>query len=363
MKFSKSGILCISTLLILSSIMFIATTFADTQKVLETDLKTAVQHINQAKFIWKETTWETIIKVENNKIKVVTNNMIFNKSWNEINSWVSSNILWGESNTITWEYDTIIAWSSNKINNANNSVILWWKGNNISKSTWSVIWWNNNNLIWDNSTIVGNNNNLKWDNSTIVGNNNSLKWDNSTAFWSWASINWGNNSFLWTDNGNGMELKSNDVFAVVSKSWMVVNTDTAHNLAQLTIGWSLVVSKSDKDQNVECNNGSKWIFKTIDKWESGKKCFCTCNWSGRNSIFWEWECQGYCNKEIPVCGSFAEKSWTTTITLEWKCNTWVLIQWSWSIYVKWMWDNTVAYWACQTYDGNTQICSGHIQNK
>lgn len=352
MKFSKGWILCISTLLILSSIMFIATTFADTQKILETDLQNAVQHINQAKFIWQQTSWEAILSTQNNKLKIITNNFIMG-SWNQINSWTSSNILWGESNRIKWKYDTIIAWSWNRIINSDNSVILWWNWNDIYKSTWAVIWWSNNNLTWNNSTILWNNNNLSWNNSTILWNNNSIVWDNSVALWSWSNVN-ADNSFLWTDSGETLE--ESNVFVVISKSWMVVNTDTAHNLAQLTIGWSLIVSKSDKDQNIQCNNWSKWIIKTINKWDTTKKCFCTCNWSGWNSIFWEWECQRYCNGETPICWDSATQNGTI---LKGKCNTWKLIEWPWSIYVRWTWNITV-YRACQTYDWKTAQCSGPI---
>ena len=350
--------------------MLMATTFADNStKEIKTDLRNAVQHLNWIKFISSTSpTGEATLSWVNNKLRIQTNNLVFSQREN-VNSitWSNlSNILWWRNNTInSWNGDTIIAWKQNSIDTSLNSNILWWIWNKIksgSKSS-TIIWWSNNSIHeWSENSVIAwwTWNNISGNNSAIVWNNSYITGNNSVVIWSWWSIN-ADNSFLWTDWSSNKNISNDNVFAVVSKSWMVINTDNAHPAAQLTIGWSLSIYNNTNDENIQCwNLVGSWIIKTVKKRGSSNiECFCSCNWDSRNSVFWEWECESYCRPDLtPKCGN--------TITVEtvwwkkkpkWTCGSGTVIEWSGSYYMIW---NTI-YRVCQTANGASVTCSGDVK--
>ena len=356
MKSTKTWVILISSLLLLGTITYAANT-----KEIKVDLTNAIQHLNRVKVINKNSTWEAVLSNTNNKINIKTDNIVL---W-DTNSIITSNnssILWGENNEInTWKNNTIIAWLHNKIEKSTTSNILWWERNTIKENTKnsSIIWWLNNTIYeWsNNSTIIGGSwNGISWSLSSIIWNNNNITWNNSMALWSWAKIN-SNNSFLRTEWSTNETVNTDDIFVVISKSWMVVNTDNANPMAQLTIWWSLSVHKNMKDENIECWGWKwHWIIKSVQKWWSETdKCFCSCNWDNWNSIFWEGECESYCKADlIPKCGNKIEiKNIAGQKKPVWSCEVWEVIEWKGSYFMKW---NTI-YRICQTTDWASTTCS------
>ena len=319
--------------------------------------------------VFEKTIWwkNDNISVENNKLKINSDNFILTKIGEDIINqieWNSlySNILWGESHLIaSSESSTIIAWQSNSIQLSLYSTILWWQSNKIvdriladNNENNAILWWYKNNLKkgknsviiwWSWNTTNGEYTAIAWNNSTVV-------WKNSVALWNKTKIS-ANNSFYWTDTSHAGVLKKDNVFAVVSNKWMAVNTNNPNANAQLTINWSLVVIDSENDTQIQCGDWN-WngILKVVKKNEN-EKCFCSCDWSSRKSLY-NWSCEYLCNTNMkPVC-------WTT-VTLECKdgykmysgsCNSWVAINTSY--YVT---SNNKVHWACQTYDGKTVNCS------
>ena len=327
------------------------------------------------------------ISAENSKLKVNSENFIL-WAWEYVNSivWNSqhSSVLWWKINKITTsDYSTIIAWYNNGIQISKNSSILWWVTNriewkNIIAELWDgsiteyfnsenniIMWWYKNTIKnWINSSIPW----WTWNTidgwfSTIVWNNSTVKWSHSVAMWYWTKLSW-DNSFYRTDPAhNKTQLNHSNVFAVLSNSGMVVNTDIAHPKAQLTISWTLIVRENTNDENVVCGNGNwKGILKAVKKnnWET---CFCTCDWDKWKSMY-NWSCEAKCDPKIlPSC-------WEK-LTLECKenkyvfsgsCNSWKVIDNSYYIST-----GNKIHWTCQTNDGQTLNCSGvnatnHAQN-
>lgn len=304
------------------------------------------------------------ISTENNKLKVVSENLIL-QDWEHINSIEGnsqhSSILWWNSNNITSsDTSTIIAWEWNSIQISQNSSILWWKLNRIindGNENNIIMWWISNKILnWKYSSIPWWSWNIvNWDYSITIWNNNSIEWNHSVAMWNWTKII-GNNSFYWTDYAHrATTLKADNVFSILSHSGMVINTETPHPKAQLTISWTLIVRENVEDTTVNCGNG-KWkgILKAVKK-NNGETCFCTCDWKNWRSMY-NWSCESLCDTKMkPVC-------WTK-VTLEcngWKyvfsgsCNSWKVINTSYYVSN----DGKKVHWTCQTYDGQTQNCSG-----
>lgn len=357
-----------------------------TEKCVTMNPTNAVQHIVNVKLIsedWSVADASVLKLAGKNLVWVQTNNFIISKDEaslkldenervNKIDGSLS-NILWGVSNEIQGTASTILWWKSN-INKGNHSTILWWESNIISEGNYStIVWWSNNVLKGDNSVIVGwgvwnnNRNEIDWNNSVVLWNGSSVKWNHSVALWSNSKIDGADNSFLWTD-GSQEALNVSNVFVVKSAHWMVVNADSAHPLAQLTIGWPLVIHQWS--QNLECTDS--WVVKVVD-WEdigdgSGRKykCFCGCDWlvgadwkKYWHSLYGQWRCERMCNTfdRAPGCGdSVTKRQENGKWVFEWTCN-------KFSKPVVWLWAYVVdkrgkVHWTCQNDAGNTAACEG-----
>ena len=328
-------------------------------KQLNMDLGNAVQHIETVKVISSDNTTEATIKSVGavNLVGVKTNNFIISQMWdNKINAGNNSNILWWTNNQINWSYSSILWWSRNR-NNGNYSTILWWSGNTI-KAWWSnystILWWRNNSIKWTWSVIAwGRNNNITWDYSVIVWVDSSVNGNNSVALWSNSKVS-ASSSFLWTDETHNDVLSANNVFAVVSSGGMVVNANAPHILAQLTIGWPLVISQSTDDV-VSCDGSNAWVMKVVDG-EMDRKCLCGCDGSNWHSLYGQWTCEKKCNTNLrPVCGDKVVKCSTGGLYyFVWTCGEWAVPMW-------WMWayvvtnDNKI-HRSCQTDDWVIEQC-------
>ena len=353
--------------LVASSFVIFSVAFAATTKTIDFDLKHAVQRIWWQVDIqtesWLSGERVASLKQEYAKLRIVskgdgnfllfTGNRISSGSFKSNVLWWNANELWNTS--ISAEGSTIIAGNDNR-NFSDFSVIWWWSENQISSWRWNVIaWWSDNQINeWAYSVIVwGSNNEVKWENSVTVWVNNAINWNSSVALWSWALIIWANNSFLWTDNG--AELGVSDVFAVMWERWMVINANAAHDLAQLTVGWSIVVWEWSGDNNIQCNSSGKWIIKLVDKvWD--QKCLCSCNWSNWDSLLWDGQCKSICNGSdsiTAVCGSelavIVGEDWKRQYS--WSCNSWSVVEGSYYV------SNTNVWWTCQEANGSVDMCS------
>ena len=336
---------------------------------IDTDLSNAVQHIS--KVIFRQKNGSTIsdkVSLEsiNSFIRIITNsnNFILNNeasnpnkiiygsssSWNTILGW-EHNIIQGDS-----ENSVIIAWKNNTIDSSIWATIWWWIGNTIHPdSNYSVIaWWIDNNVHWEYSSIPWwKLNTVRWDFSVALWVENDVDWYASAALWSNSRVN-ANKSFLWTDGSWEDELGDDNVFAVISSKWMVVNATKPHNLAKLTIwSWSLVISTWADVSS--CNYITKWVLKTVQSWSS--VCLCSCDWNNWSSLYWEWLCNAVCKADshiVPVCGSLTRVCLGTTGNYySWSCLTWKAIDWTGAYFVDWTGN---VHWSCQTENWSVTWC-------
>lgn len=305
----------------------------------------------------------TSISTKNQKLKLTTNNFILTQSWTQdyINdssdNSIFSNILWWKWNIISAQSSksTIIAWNKNSIQSSDASTIPWWELNQISASQNStIIWWYNNTIDSSNNSSIWwwhDNNINDSEYSTIIWNNNAIRWKTSVAMGAWIKNYW-DNSFYWTDNTQNNQLNKSNVFAVVSNNWMVINTDTPHTNAKLTISWNLAIKPNTTDENIVCWDWNwKWIIKAIKK-NDNEECLCSCNWNNRESLH-NWVCKWLCNNEVVTC--WATVSFSAN-TYHWTCNSWTAIYNSY--YVT---NDNIIHRACQWFDGSVVTCTWNLQ--
>ena len=331
---------------------------------ISTDLTNAVQHIGSWVKILSEWTSVATVMNRNSKVKIDltdggnflirsrgdNSNKIVWSTWsnilwwksNEVSATIGSTIIAWQGNSNIASYSTIWWWENNSIENGSNNVILWWAWNTINRGSYStIVWWASNTVSWANSVTV-------WV-------NNGVEWNNSAALWSSAKV-FANNSFLWSDTW--ADLRTDDVFAVISQHGMVVNTDTAHSLAQLTVGWSIVISEWMKDSEIVCTSEKwKWTMKLVNKTSDGtQKCLCSCNWQSWDSLLWDGQCKSVCNgnaEVTPQCWDevivLTNEDWTKHYS--WSCISWEVINWSYYMSTENVW------WACQESNWKVELCN------
>ena len=372
MKCSKWGVLTILGLLTLSGLTAALFTSAeDTSVDIQDNIKNAVQHIWTVKILDKKNITGAILSQQwSGQVGINTNNFLIIKSGDDTTkikgTSAASSILWWVKNTINGSNNaTILAWSWNQLSSSNDSIIVWWVGNTSSSSkTTAIIWWSNNtiNSSSESSIIVGwESNTLRWKFSAILWKNNNITWNYSVSLWQNSNLK-GSNSFLWTDGSySNKQLLNNDVFAVVSEWWMVVNTDTRNPLSKLTISGSLVVwENTTKNNSIACWWWDwMWILKLVRKDAySNQSCLCSCDWYTWNSLYWNGKCAWVCNEMLPKCGTAISKIYLTETeyVYSWSCEEWVVIPKSY--YVEW----ETIYWHCQTSDGEVEKCSTDSNN-
>ena len=328
------------------------------------DSSNAIQHIesvtieqenNPNNYVTMTRVWARLLKMQTDSNILLNENEISGTSTNSAILW------WRENRIVRWGLSTIIAWIGNAITNEDEwwegNVILGWEWNKIANSDLSTIaGWRWNFIEWRASTIVGwESNTISWDYSVIVWRENSVVWNNSVAMWVTSKIN-GNNSFLWTDSTREDELNADDVFVVVSEKWMVINSREPNPSAQLTVWWSIVMTMNDDDENVVCE-WWQWAGTMKTVLTGDRYCLCSCDWEGRNSMFWQWECQSICDWNTqPVCGDDLYIVHSGSIyTFLWTCLSWNVVEWTWAYIVD---KNDVVHWTCQIDNGEAVLCSG-----
>ena len=365
---TKKWLLFVSWLAISFGLLWFITSLVlaedSAQKTLKMDLKNAVHHIEKVKLIDSHDGSGEIRSIpEGANYKLVwirTKNFVISKEgWdeeNKIERGSNSNILWWVKNKVVWNYSSILWWSGN-INSWNYSTILWWEGNKIKfRSNYStILWWENNWLHgtwsvvvwWKNNSIVGDYSVTVWINNTVNGNYSAALWVDSKVS--------ANNSFLWTDSNHNDVLSADNVFAVVSSGWMVVNANAPHVFAQLTIWGPLVIGESTNDV-VACTSNNAWVMKVVEG-EDNRKCLCGCDGVNWHSLYGQWTCEKKCNVNLePSCGDKVyrcEKSGKKYFV--WTCGAGAVPVW-------WMWayvvtkDNYV-HRSCQSDDWTVASCS------
>ena len=369
MKISKSGLLNLSWLFTVLGLWLMVVSAADRQLYL--DIDNASHYMEKVRLIssWSEYP-TTLSQTWNGSVKIQTPNLILSKTWvdngNTILTGLYSSILWWIKNRIEWELwdqitlaNVIFGWSGNSISGYNHryNVILWWESNKIKDWRNSIIlWWENNEIKWDYNVILWSNNKIEdstW--SIVVWNNSSVKGNYSAALWSWTKIE-ANNSFLRNDGTNEETLTGDNLFSIMAKSGMVINTWRAHQYAKLTLWWPLIISSKDTDANIKCEGWKGgWILKMINT--DDQVCLCGCDGWSRSSMLWKGNCTKACNPDItPVCGDTVTKQLSGShYYFSGSCNSWKIVEWTWAYLVTK--DNKV-HWSCQTDDGQTIGCSG-----
>lgn len=361
--FSKTGILAISILLCFSSI-----TLVKADKAILADLTNAVQHITEIRLIDKIYTWSTL-KKDKLSLNIKTNNFIITQSWNnnQINNSEGVSIIWWNNNKISSsKYSTILGWTWNHL--VADYATIWWGKSNIIQawSTWAtIIWWEYNKITRNStySTIIWwKDNTISWTDSTIAWNNNTLTGNYSVILGSWVNLNW-NNSFVWSDWTEKRIINQNNTFFILWKSWMAINSESAHAYTKLTIWGSLIISANDEnDNNISCGNW-KWAWIIKFTWDS-RWCFCVCNGSGRNSLLWDGTCEATCRWEYnwlnPQCWESVtiNKDNQNKSYYIWTCKNWFPITGSYFVDSR-----NIIHRTCQTIDWNTTTsCSRQGKN-
>lgn len=362
MKFSKTAVLTLSCVFSVAGFWLLAVSASN--RNISFELSNMLQHMQKVILITTgDDTRATITNIGGDLVGLETNNFILTQTWeneNKILQSSGSSILWWIKNEITnWEYDVVLAWSWNKIYNSKFSAILWWESNELSDSDSSeILGWKGNNLKWVASVIPWwLNNTISGDYSVVVWNNSHVTWNNSIALWSGSNVN-ANNSFLWTDWEHWDEILSVDnVFSVISRSGMVINTGTANRMAKLTIRWPIIVSESVNDDSIVCGGGNWWWILKVKR-NDNKICLCSCNWSGWNSMFGnQWNCTSVCKDPItPLCGNSVSKFCDSNIKNQysWSCDVWNVVEWTWAYLMD---KNDILHWSCQTDDGQSVSCT------
>ena len=389
MKFSKRNILVIWWMFLFASFWLICVSAFE--KSLSEDPSNAVQHFENVKIINSENNDEyAIVKKLWGLVWIeIDDNFILSQTWDNedmiTNNVKTSTILWWVENKIQRQGQNsnknhaILWWRDNEIfGNANkdNNSILWWFGNLIVNGKSSSILWLSGNYIegvefW--SIIWGEENNLELSNMVwIVWNNNMVVQNSKNSVVMWFGLQGVKleNSFLWSDSS--IEGNKKGVFVVLGRSGMVVNTDEAHSMSQLTIWWSLIVFSGGWD--LDCTTETKWVLKVMDGDSNNnyQKCFCSCDGSWWNALH-EWvRCSALCSnttssraecgKIVRVCNG--DKYYYTWDSVTWACIKWELIQWTWAFLVstKKENDSLVDYinWSC-SYAWVVKQCSQELE--
>ena len=359
MKISKRAVLTLWIMFSVASLWLILVNASDVE--ISVNPSNAIQHMNNVIFI---STWDSAFAKMNNKnglVRIETKgNFILSKTWDdEVNM-----VLRGGENSILW-------WINNKINNgiSGYSVILAWSGNviytDMGTSSYDVIvWWEWNNITGSTSIIVWGNNMVRGHYSVVAWNDTYVMWDRSVVLGSWARVK-ANNTFLWTDSEDSIEVEANDVFVVDASSGMVVDGDSAHSFAKLTLGWPLSVFSNVDDENIQCGMSDGelvgwWTLKVVTT-DTNQMCLCSCNGSGWNPMFARGKCLGACNSDMkPKCGDTVGRVCNSGgVTYLWSCEKWNPIDGEGSYLVD---KNNKIHWTCQGDDGSVEFCSGTVSS-
>jgi hypothetical protein len=161
---------------------------------------------------------------------------------------------------------------------------------------------------------------------------------------------------LWNDGNRTTTITQDNVFAIIAKSGMIVNSDSGHNFAKLTLWWPLIVSSRDSDQNIKCEWWKwGWILKVVNA--ENQMCLCSCDGSWRNSMLGKGRCTSVCDYNIkPVCGTGVTRIYTWGIvTYSGSCDFWKPAKWTWSYFVD---KKNLIHWSCETEDWSRVACSG-----
>ena len=372
MKISKSKLLNLS--LVFTALWLWLTAVSTAQRQLYLNIDNASHYMESVKLIssWSEYS-ATLRQVGNGSVKIETPNFILSKTWldneNSISTGFLSSILWWIKNRIEWEVwdeqellaNVIFGWSGNLISGYGNynlqNVVLWWESNKIENWIKSVIlWWKNNEAKWNHNVVLWSNNKIEdgtW--SIIVWNNSYVKGDYSAALWSGSKVK-ANNSFLRNDGSSETTLTKDNLFVIMAKSGTVINWQTGHNHAKLTLWWPLIISSRDDDANIKCGGWEGgWILKMVNT--GNQVCLCGCDGLSRNSMLWKGNCTRACNQDMaPVCGDVVTKTFDdSSYYFSGSCNSWKVVEWTWAYLVTK--DNKV-HRSCQTDDGQIVWCSG-----
>ena len=376
MKISKAAVLTLGWIISTAGLGLLVVNAATTDqyKDLLLDLNNAVQHFETVRFItqtnssqvdMKRVGWtDPLMGIGAENFAVVRSWANWNKIWGAANN-VLNTILWWVDNEINgWSAGgehVILWWESNKVYGTLQDVILWWKWNTIRNgASRSVIaGWERNTI--DNSvsssTIVWSNNTVKGNNSVAVWKNNTVEKENSAVLWSNGTVK-GSSSFLWTNDS--LTVTDNNVFVVNWKNGMVIGGNKAHSFAKLTVSGSLVVWLVNN--LTTCNSNYKWVVKMIDNTNNWKKCFCSCDGSGWNSLNGKWSCINVC---AGTNNNLQAKCWTSTSctdkeeSYQWSCDVWQLVQWEWGHFID---KNNQLHWRCIADNGSFDDCVGDVPN-
>jgi len=369
MKISKTALLISWWVFTILSLWLMFVDAINDRIILKTDAGNAIQHMGNLDIV---RTWDGItntksfVTVSGQSGSVFINlnqnyNFILSNTWEKLNKiyWSKTqrnSILWWIKNVITGWNDSVILWWSDNLLSGDSSTVLWWNDNILTGNYSVILWWKDNEITWSWSSVVwGKSNEIEWNYSVIVWNSSVVAGDYSVALWNESKVS-ANNSFLWTDSFHADVLNASNVFAVVSKNWMVINAEEAHNSAQLTIWWPMIVIHKWNEENIRCDDSSDWwVMKVMNNTGAGTICLCSCDGDSRNSMFGKWNCSSLCDDSIiPDCGTEVKKFYKSgNYYYSWSCKVWEVLEWTWSYFVD---RDNVVYWTCQTEDGAAIQC-------
>lgn len=200
---------------------------------------------------------------------------------------LSSNIVWGDLNTITEShYSLIWGWIQNEIiwgihasghNLASQNIILIWENNKIEYSILSsILWWRNNLIKWYTDTEWNNlwpqmqltmnlpsngnplfqNNNIIWEENHIRGSYGSyIIWGLNTSTWSRNTLIWESNSTIGSHNrifGDFINMEWMHNYAIGLSQSIQGNSNVSIGRQNTLSGWN--------NYNFWSNNTMDWNY-------------------------------------------------------------------------------------------------------
>ena len=207
-----------------------------------------------------------------------------------------SALFYGTNNSLSGNDSITVVGVQNKIsNNTTGIVILWGKINVIkSNSQYSVIaGWQEGTIQGNFNFIgVGESNNISWTwNTTIGGRNTTVKWANN--FIAGSYINFDpqskgqsyNNTFIWSDNVRRLGSKrdftpaKDGTFLIRAEKGLAIGVPTTSIPGSVEVD-GMVQLGNDTEA---CTKDKVWAIKYIDEKPSG--CFCACD---NGYGLWKW---------------------------------------------------------------------------
>ena len=260
---------------------------------------------------------------------------------NTVDTGVYSHILWWESNEVSSNNITLIAWSNNKIHAWNdNASVLWWNGNEVMpwKFGWiptilvgwelnvmgtghdgnALIWWKGNNIEEGHSNVFI----LWWENNIILWKDEENWFEtpskNAIIWWKNVKLVGFEDVFVYSNIDGRFSPASHKAFYLNVGSGVWINTGW---IEWLSVGGAVSIWRVNI--NTSCDNFSFWVIWSY----SGCLVWCTKAWfkAGKKwELLDQWnECAEICENNSGHCLN-QDVEVVNVEDYDAQCTTWVV---------------------------------------